>query len=429
MPASAHGTRFMTVGATSLPIRSSPTRRSVLQRAAQLAHVHTPGQQLNSAVDPMFARANKAYEASQPPPRKPLAKQLFPSSSPSGSSPDIREQLKKPSTGLGAASASARTGQSPSIPLGDRPANMTPNMAAASGNRNAAKPSLASLYSNSNSFKTTTNVIDLTGAEDQKQASNAVYFAEDDFSDDENLDLDFEAPSALPVLPLSKQPPAESMPPPPTSTQTEEQVPWSSSPASHFWAPKPQRSTSDMSTQSSRKRQSSGDSESIPEPPPKKPTKRVLPASFKNEQVEEPYPSAMRTPASKPKGFWDPTASAIKEQKRQLKNQTRKAGPQDANLDGMQEAIDQHVAKSVAPLSLSSEQEHVLDLVVNKNASVFFTGPAGTGKSVLMRAIISKLKDKHVRDPERVAVTASTGLAACNIGGMTLHSFSGMSFA
>jgi ATP-dependent DNA helicase PIF1 len=30
-----------------------------------------------------------------------------------------------------------------------------------------------------------------------------------------------------------------------------------------------------------------------------------------------------------------------------------------------------------------------------------------------------------VREPDRVAVTASTGLAACNIGGVTLHSFSG----
>lgn len=50
----------------------------------------------------------------------------------------------------------------------------------------------------------------------------------------------------------------------------------------------------------------------------------------------------------------------------------------------------------------------------------------GTGKSVLLREIIAALRRKYVREPDRVAVTASTGLAACNIGGVTLHSFSGI---
>ncbi|POS88195.1 hypothetical protein EPUL_000957 [Erysiphe pulchra] len=81
---------------------------------------------------------------------------------------------------------------------------------------------------------------------------------------------------------------------------------------------------------------------------------------------------------------------------------------------------------SVTPISLSEEQNKVLDLVINQSKSVFFTGSAGTGKSVLMRAIISELKKKYFREPDRVAVTASTGLAACNIGGVTLHSFGGI---
>jgi ATP-dependent DNA helicase PIF1 len=63
---------------------------------------------------------------------------------------------------------------------------------------------------------------------------------------------------------------------------------------------------------------------------------------------------------------------------------------------------------------------------VGQGKSVFFTGSAGTGKSVLMRAIIAELRKKHLREPDRVAVTASTGLAACNIGGVTLHSFGGI---
>jgi ATP-dependent DNA helicase PIF1 len=60
---------------------------------------------------------------------------------------------------------------------------------------------------------------------------------------------------------------------------------------------------------------------------------------------------------------------------------------------------------------------------------VFFTGSAGTGKSVLMKQIIAKLRDKYVREPDRVAVTASTGLAACHIEGTTLHSFAGAGLA
>lgn len=36
------------------------------------------------------------------------------------------------------------------------------------------------------------------------------------------------------------------------------------------------------------------------------------------------------------------------------------------------------------------------------------------------------MRRKYVREPDRVAVTASTGLAACNIGGVTLHSFAGI---
>lgn len=43
-----------------------------------------------------------------------------------------------------------------------------------------------------------------------------------------------------------------------------------------------------------------------------------------------------------------------------------------------------------------------------------------------MREIIASLRRKYAREPDRVAVTASTGLAACNVGGVTLHSFGGI---
>jgi hypothetical protein len=50
----------------------------------------------------------------------------------------------------------------------------------------------------------------------------------------------------------------------------------------------------------------------------------------------------------------------------------------------------------------------------------------GTGKSVLLREIIAALRKKFVNKEDSIAVTASTGMAACNIGGMTVHSWSGI---
>lgn len=45
---------------------------------------------------------------------------------------------------------------------------------------------------------------------------------------------------------------------------------------------------------------------------------------------------------------------------------------------------------------------------------------------MLLRSIIKSLRQKHVKSQDAVAVTASTGIAACNIGGVTLHSFGGV---
>lgn len=49
----------------------------------------------------------------------------------------------------------------------------------------------------------------------------------------------------------------------------------------------------------------------------------------------------------------------------------------------------------------------------------------GTGKSVALREIIKGLRRKYEHKEDAVAVTASTGIAACNIGGITLHAFAG----
>ncbi|KAF8597080.1 hypothetical protein BDV93DRAFT_38838 [Ceratobasidium sp. AG-I] len=86
-------------------------------------------------------------------------------------------------------------------------------------------------------------------------------------------------------------------------------------------------------------------------------------------------------------------------------------------------AIDAILEPAVRPLDiqLSPEQQAVLNKVLAGD-SVFFTGSAGTGKSVLLRAIVQALGGPS----DAVAVTASTGVAAANIGGKTLHAFAGV---
>lgn len=55
---------------------------------------------------------------------------------------------------------------------------------------------------------------------------------------------------------------------------------------------------------------------------------------------------------------------------------------------------------------------------MNDRQNMFITGPAGTGKSF----IIGELVDHST---ERITVTATTGIAALSIGGVTIHSWSG----
>jgi hypothetical protein len=72
---------------------------------------------------------------------------------------------------------------------------------------------------------------------------------------------------------------------------------------------------------------------------------------------------------------------------------------------------------------LTDEQRAVFALV-ERGESVFFTGSAGTGKSLLINVLIAHLRKRW--GEEAVAVTASTGAAAVNIGGTTLHAFAGI---
>jgi len=67
------------------------------------------------------------------------------------------------------------------------------------------------------------------------------------------------------------------------------------------------------------------------------------------------------------------------------------------------------------------KQKTALD-ILKLGHNVFLTGPAGSGKTYLLREYIKYLKKNNIG----VAVTASTGIAATHMNGQTIHSWSGM---
>ena len=78
---------------------------------------------------------------------------------------------------------------------------------------------------------------------------------------------------------------------------------------------------------------------------------------------------------------------------------------------------------SAPPCALTEEQRDAVDRVAH-GRNVFLTGPAGTGKSVVLRAIILQCRNQH--GDARVGVTGSTGLAAFALGGATVHAWAGL---
>ncbi|KAL0221804.1 hypothetical protein RCL1_001658 [Eukaryota sp. TZLM3-RCL] len=79
---------------------------------------------------------------------------------------------------------------------------------------------------------------------------------------------------------------------------------------------------------------------------------------------------------------------------------------------------------------LSPDQKRVWDGLNCSFRNMFVTGSAGSGKSFLMRCIRRNFKHPSFKwAPNRIIVTAPTGVAALNVQGSTIHSFFGPKFA
>jgi hypothetical protein len=72
---------------------------------------------------------------------------------------------------------------------------------------------------------------------------------------------------------------------------------------------------------------------------------------------------------------------------------------------------------------LSTKQREAYDLALDGH-NLFLTGCGGTGKSFLIEQLYRGLCHRH--GTEGIALTATTGIAAVNIGGVTLHHFTGI---
>ncbi len=70
-------------------------------------------------------------------------------------------------------------------------------------------------------------------------------------------------------------------------------------------------------------------------------------------------------------------------------------------------------------VTLSPEQLALFEYIENESTNIFVTGRAGTGKSTLLTHLVENTKKK-------VAVAGSTGVAAFNVGGQTIHSLLGV---
>ncbi|KNZ57156.1 DNA repair and recombination protein pif1 [Puccinia sorghi] len=80
----------------------------------------------------------------------------------------------------------------------------------------------------------------------------------------------------------------------------------------------------------------------------------------------------------------------------------------------------------MSDIVLTASQASAVERCVNSTGNYFITGCGGTGKSTVLREVIRRLQSRWGADTGKVAITASTGAAACGVSGTTLHAFGGI---
>jgi len=109
---------------------------------------------------------------------------------------------------------------------------------------------------------------------------------------------------------------------------------------------------------------------------------------------------------------------------------------EDVDVDvGYTETVSNHALKYQPPTTLNDEQRIAYNIVINhlqtalENKAhepllMILEGEAGTGKSQLLSIITQTFE--HLGAAHLLARTATSGVAACLIGGSTLHSWAGL---
>lgn len=90
---------------------------------------------------------------------------------------------------------------------------------------------------------------------------------------------------------------------------------------------------------------------------------------------------------------------------------------------GNVESVEDCMDYSHKSYNLSQSQQRALNAIMRRH-SVFFTGAAGTGKSYILKILQETMES--LKKSNKISLTAPTGVAACNIRGLTIHSWAGI---